>query len=165
MENIKACIKGVVSAIIAYLAPINDSLTALAIVLLANMIIGMIAGIGVQNERFYFKKAFSCLKESFVICGLIASIYVLTEKNGNPEQGIYLTSYAVYMAILIYSINILKNLRIIYPRNLFIKVLYYLVSLEFTKILVRAREERYSRSPYRKDDFDRDAYTRENLEP
>jgi len=166
MESVKECIKGIFSAFLAYLYPIIDPLTALAFVLISNMLVGWFAGVWVQDERFSFNKAFNCFKESFVIVGLIAAIYFLTEKNGNPEQGIYLTSYAVYLAILVYSINITRNLRIIYPKNLFIKVVYYFISLEFTKVIRRAREERYSRSPYfGKDDLERDSYQRENLEP
>jgi len=140
MECDQISLKVIFATIVAYLSPVEGPLTALVVVLSANMLVGIIVGVAFQGEKLQIKKAGFAFLESMVISVLIAAVYFIAEKNGDLQAGITITSYMVYVAVILYGQNIVKNLRVIWPKNRFLMVLNYFLSAEFLRILSKIKE-------------------------
>ena len=149
-------LKVIFATIVAYLSPVEGPLTALVAVLSLNMFIGIGVGIGIQGEKLQFKKAFWAFFESAVIAALIAFVYYIAEKNGDLQEGIKITSYMVYVAVILYGQNIVKNLLRVWPKNRFLLVLNYFLSAEFLRILSKIKERGENREPEQEQDQDQD---------
>ena len=145
-------LKVIFATIVAYLSPVEGPLTALVVVLGANLFIGIGVGIGIQGEKLQFKKAFWAFFESAVIAALIAFVYYIAEKNGDLQEGIKITSYMVYVAVILYGQNIVKNLLRVWPKNRFLLVLNYFLSAEFLRILSKIKERGENQEPEQEQD-------------
>lgn len=139
--GIKGVVFGFLAALAAYIQPINGAMFALFYVLALNFTTGVIVGLRFKGEEFEFKKAFKCISESAAIMCLIASIYIVGERNGNAEECLILTSYAVYVACIAYGQNIVRNLRTAFPNNKFIELAYYILSAEWLKINLKHKNK------------------------
>ena len=133
MENIKILIIGVLSSVAAYFHPITHVLFSLFYLFLLNLLFGLVAGITINKEVFSFRKAFNCMKETAVFFLILASIYTVGEKMGNPSGALQCVTAVTYAFIYFYTVNILKNLRRLFPASRGLAFVYYAVSFEFVR--------------------------------
>lgn len=154
MDCDQISLKVIFATIVAYLSPVEGPLTALVVVLSLNMVVGIIVGVAFQGEKLQLKKAAWAFLESTVIAVLIAAVYFIAEKNGDLQAGITITSYMVYVAVILYGQNIVKNLRVIWPKNRFLIVLNYFLSAEFLRVLSKIKERSEGREMDQEQDPD-----------
>lgn len=132
-ETIRNLIISICSILIGYFSPLGDIVFVIFFVFLLNCIFGLVAGVGVEGERFNLKKFFRCILETLVFYVIVLSIYVIGEKMGNEPGALQCISGVVYAVIYFYATNILRNLHILLPANRWIKFLYYVLSFEVIK--------------------------------
>jgi len=133
IDTIKNLIVTVFSVLVGYFAPLKDIVFVIFFVFLLNCVFGLIAGVGVQGEKFNLKKFFRCVGETLVFYVVVLSIYVVGEKMGNPDGAIQCISGVVYAIIYFYSVNILRNANKLLPNCKTIHFLYFLLSFEVIK--------------------------------
>lgn len=63
----------------------------------------------------------------------MSSIFFVGEKIGNPSGAMQCITGIVYALIYFYSVNILRNIKGIFPHSRLIAFLYMVVSVEFVK--------------------------------
>ena len=123
----------ITSVLVGYFAPLKDVVFVIFFVFLLNCIFGLLAGVGVQGERFSLKKFFRCIMETLVFYVIVLSIYLVGEKMGNPSGAIQCISGVVYAIIYFYAVNILRNAHKLLPKSKGIKFLFYVLSFEVIK--------------------------------
>lgn len=133
MENIKNVIVYALAAIGAYFSPIQSIFFGVLWIFFLNFVFGLINGIVVNGEAFSLRKAFTCLVEAMVLFLLMASIFFIGDRIGNKAGAMQCISAIVYALIYFYAVNILKNIKGLFPANRLIKFIYYVVSIEFVK--------------------------------
>lgn len=121
------------SVTLAYFAPISDMVFVIFYLFLFNMLAGMIAGMVVNDEAFKLKKFFHCILETFVLYVIVLSVFCLGEKMHNTDGAMQCISGIVYAIVYFYSVNILRNLKLLLPDSRPISFLYYVVSFEIVK--------------------------------
>ncbi len=123
----------ITSVLIGYFAPLKDVVFVIFFIFLLNCIFGLLAGVGVQGEKFSLKKFFRCILETLVFYVIVLSIYLVGEKMGNSSGAIQCISGVVYAIIYFYAVNILRNANKLLPKSKGIKFLYYVLSFEVIK--------------------------------
>jgi hypothetical protein len=123
----------ITSVLVGYFAPLRDVVFVIFFVFLLNCLFGLIAGVGVQGEKFNLKKFFRCIMETLVFYVIVLSIYLVGEKMGNPSGAIQCISGVVYAIIYFYAVNILRNAHKLLPKSKGIKFLFYVLSFEVIK--------------------------------
>ena len=113
MEQIKNVAVWILAALGSYFAPIQS--------------------IFLGDEDFSLKKACICFLEATVLFVLMSSIFFVGEKIGNPSGAMQCITGIVYALIYFYSVNILRNIKGIFPNSRLIAFLYMVVSVEFVK--------------------------------
>ena len=113
----KPFLLAVLSGILAYLHPISGNVFAMTYLLFANLIVGLIASLMVEGERFSWRKFGWCGVEALIFFLLVASIYVIGYAQGNPHEAMQCVSIVVYAMCYFYGTRILRNLRSMFPRN------------------------------------------------
>ena len=132
-DSIKNLIITISSILIGYFAPLKDVVFVIFFVFLLNCVFGLIAGVGVQGEKFSLKKFFRCIMETLVFYVIVLSIYLVGEKMGNPDGAVQCISGVVYAIIYFYFVNILRNAHKLLPNSKGIKFLFYVLSFEMIK--------------------------------
>lgn len=130
IRNLLATIAGV---LLGYFAPLKDIVFVIFFIFLLNCIFGLLAGVGVEGERFNLKKFFRCIMETLVFYIIVLSIYIIGEKMGNPDGAVQCISGVVYAIIYFYAVNILRNAHKLLPKSKGLKFLYYVLSFEIIK--------------------------------
>ena len=133
ITSVKSLLVTLVSVLLAYLAPISDMVFVIFFIFLVNCIAGIIAGIGVDRERFNLKKFFRCIFETFVFYVLVVCVYVIGEHLGNQEGAIQCITGIVYAICYFYGVNILRNTAKLFPASRAIRFFYYVLSFEIIK--------------------------------
>lgn len=132
-DTIRNLLITISSILIGYFAPLKDVVFVIFFVFLLNCVFGLIAGVGVQGEKFSLKKFFRCIMETLVFYIIVLSVYLVGEKMGNPEGAIQCISGLVYAIIYFYFVNILRNANKLLPKSKGIKFMYYVLSFEIIK--------------------------------
>ncbi len=132
-DTIRNLLITISSILIGYFAPLKDVVFVIFFVFLLNCVFGLIAGVGVQGEKFSLKKFFRCIMETLVFYIIVLSVYLVGEKMGNPEGAIQCISGLVYAIIYFYFVNILRNAHKLLPKSKGIKFMYYVLSFEIIK--------------------------------
>ena len=132
-DTIKNLIVSVTSVLIGYFAPLKDIVFVIFFIFLLNCLFGLLAGVGVEGERFNLKKFFRCIMETLVFYVIVLSIYLVGEKMGNPAGAIQCISGVVYAIIYFYTVNILRNAHKLLPKSKVIHFLFYVLSFEVIK--------------------------------
>ena len=133
LNTLRNLIVTILSVVIGYFAPLKDIIFVIFFVFLLNCVFGLIAGVGVEGERFNLKKFFRCIVETLVFYVIVLSIYLIGEKMGNPSGAVQCISGVVYAIIYFYFVNILRNAHKLLPKSKVIKFLYYVLSFEIIK--------------------------------
>lgn len=132
-NTIRNLIVTIFGVLLGYFAPLKDIVFVIFFIFLLNCIFGLVAGVGVQGEKFSLKKFFRCIMETLVFYVIVLSIFVIGEKMGNVSGALQCISGVVYAIIYFYSVNILRNVNKLLPKSKVIKFLYYLLSFEVIK--------------------------------
>ena len=132
-DTIKNLIITIVSVLIGYFAPLKDIVFVIFFIFLLNCIFGLMAGVGVQNEKFNLKKFFRCIMETLIFYVIVLSIFVIGEKMGNLSGALQCISGVVYAIIYFYAVNILRNTHKLLPKSRVIKFLFFVLSFEVIK--------------------------------
>lgn len=132
-NTIRNLIITIVGVLLGYFAPLKDIVFVIFFIFLLNCIFGLVAGVGVQGEKFSLKKFFRCIMETLVFYVIVLSIFVIGEKMGNVDGALQCISGVVYAIIYFYSVNILRNVNKLLPKSKVIKFLYYVLSFEVIK--------------------------------
>jgi len=137
MDSIKSLLAGLFTGLAAYLRPLSGDLHSLLAVFALNFLIGLLAGILINKEKWDFRKARWCFIEACVFLVLISSIFVIGKMKGNISGSLQCVSFVTYAVFYYYGVNILKNLKRILPEGSLgyrvVSFLYYLLSVEFVK--------------------------------
>lgn len=133
IDTIKNLLVTVSSVLIGYFAPLKQIAFVICFIFFLNCLFGLVAGIGVEGEKFSLKKWFRCLLETMVFYVIVLSIYLVGEKMGNPSGAIQCISGVTYAIIYFYTVNILRNAHKILPTSNVIKFLFYVLSFEVIK--------------------------------
>ena len=133
LNTIRNLVITIFSVLVGYFAPLKDIVFVIFFIFLLNCLFGLLAGVGVQGERFSLKKFFRCIVETLVFYVIVLSIYVIGEKMGNPDGAIQCISGVVYAIIYFYSVNILRNAHKLIPKSKVLQFLYYVLSFEVIK--------------------------------
>lgn len=132
-DTIRNLIVTLCSILIGYFSPLKDIVFVIFFIFLLNCIFGLVAGVGVQGEKFNLKKFFRCIMETLVFYVIVLSIYIVGEKMGNESGAIQCISGVVYAVIYFYAVNILRNIHTLFPKNKWVKFLFYVLSFEVIK--------------------------------
>jgi hypothetical protein len=131
--DIRHLFAALLAVVAAYIAPIQDTVFVIFFLFIINGIVGMLAGFIANDEHFNFKKFFHCLIEALVYFALVSCISVVGTKMHNLSGAMQCISGVVYAIIYFYSVNIMKNLKQLFPGNKAIKFIYYVISFEMIK--------------------------------
>lgn len=133
LDTIRNLIVTLCSILIGYFSPLKDIVFVIFFIFLLNCIFGLVAGVGVQGEKFNLKKFFRCIMETLVFYVIVLSIYIVGEKMGNESGAIQCISGVVYAILYFYAVNILRNVHTLFPTNKWVKFLFYVLSFEVIK--------------------------------
>ena len=132
-DTIRNLIVTLCSILFGYFSPLRNIVFVIFFVFLLNCLFGLVAGVGVEGERFNLKKFFRCILETLVFYVIVLSIYLVGEKMGNEQGSLQCISGVVYAVIYFYAVNILRNIHTIFPKNRWVKFLFYVLSFEVIK--------------------------------
>lgn len=110
MEYVKTLVISVLAAVLNYLDPLLGNMQSLVALFLLNFVVGLVAGILKENERFSLHKMLVCFIWAAAICVIICAVYYIGEKNGSPKESLECVRYVVLVAIWAFGTNILRNL-------------------------------------------------------
>jgi hypothetical protein len=130
MEYFKNVFAISIAAILAYFEPIKPLFAAILLLVAVNFVVGLAADLLVGSKAFRFSKAFACIREATLFMLLLATAYYVGDHlrvQGLMEQ---ILSTIAYTLAYFYAVNILKNLRQIFPKNKPIAIFYDLLSIE-----------------------------------
>lgn len=132
-DTIRNLIVTLCSILFGYFSPLRNIVFVIFFVFLLNCLFGLVAGVGVEGEKFNLKKFFRCILETLVFYVIVLSIYLVGEKMGNEQGALQCISGVVYAVIYFYAVNILRNMHTIFPENRWVKFLFYVLSFEVIK--------------------------------
>ena len=132
-DTIRNLIVTLCSILFGYFSPLRNIVFVIFFVFLLNCLFGLVAGVGVEGEKFNLKKFFRCILETLVFYVIVLSIYLVGEKMGNEQGALQCISGVVYAVSYFYAVNILRNMHTIFPENRWVKFLFYVLSFEVIK--------------------------------
>ena len=132
-DTIRNLLVTIFSVLFGYFSPLRDIVFVIFFVFLLNCLFGLVAGVGVEGEKFKLRKFFRCILETLVFYVIVLSIYLVGEKMGNEQGALQCISGVVYAVIYFYSVNILRNLHKLLPTSKTILFMYYVLSFEIIK--------------------------------
>jgi len=130
MEKIKSFTTVSIAAILAYFEPIQDVLVAVTWLFILNFMFGLLAGVIAHKEQFNFRKAFVCVSEASVFLLLLAVVFYIGDHIGARAGAMQAVSTITYALIYFYSVNIFKNLRLLFPGSKAMAFIHFLISVE-----------------------------------
>ena len=132
-DTIRNLIVTLCSILFGYFSPLRNIVFVIFFVCLLNCFFGLVAGVGVEGEKFKLRKFFRCILETLVFYVIVLSIYLVGEKMGNEQGALQCISGVVYAVIYFYAVNILRNIHTVFPDNRWVKFLFYVLSFEIIK--------------------------------
>lgn len=136
IDQIKAMLLMVYSALSGFFLPIHDFVVAILILLGVNFISGWIEDC-LHADGWKWKKAFKTMKECCVLCGIGAFVFVMGHFMHRQNSAVQCLTAIYAAAIWFYTINILCNWRKILQKETtlyrFINFLHFVVSMKFVE--------------------------------
>ena len=133
MSEVKVVIVNIITAVLGFLAPIQDFMTAIVILFILNFIFGLIADM-VTGGTWSWRKAFRFFTHCFVFFVIAAAVFTCGHFMHNETGAVQCVSYICYVTIYIYAVNILRNLRhmLLEGSGMYrvVDILYYLLTLK-----------------------------------
>ncbi len=136
MNEIKALILMVASALSGFFMPIHDFIVAMLVLLGVNFFSGWIEDC-LHAGGWKWKKAFKTFYECCVLVGIGAFIFVMGHFMHNDSGAVQCLTAIYAAAIWFYSVNILNNWKRILPKDTtlrrFVDFLYFVIALKFVE--------------------------------
>ena len=136
IDQIKAVMLMILSALSGFFMPIHDLMMAILILLGVNFASGWIEDC-LHAEGWKWKKAFKAFYECCVLCGIGAFIFLIGHYMHRQAEGVQCLTGIYFAAIWFYSVNILNNWRKILLKGTtiykFVSFLHFLVSMKFVE--------------------------------
>ncbi len=118
-------------AIISYFDPIVNFIVAILIMFLIDLILGITSGRKLNKEPISFKKGFLAVILFGVYVTIVAVPYILGNLMCDESLMAYVIKTISWATIYLYSVNISKNLKRVFPSSRLIAFLYYFLNVEF----------------------------------
>lgn len=136
IDQIKAVLLMVISALSGFFMPIHDLVVAILILLGVNFMSGWIEDC-LHADGWKWKKAFKAFYECCILCGIGAFIFVMGHYMHRQDGSIQCLTAIYFAAIWFYSVNILNNWKKILVKGTtiyrFVSFLYWVVSMKFVE--------------------------------
>jgi hypothetical protein len=125
------------STIATYFEPILPLLVLVLVLFSFDFVTGVWKSLktGVKIESYKLARSFGKL-----LCYLLPmtlTFFTCEAMGLSDDTAIAVVKVEVWAAIYVEGLSIVENLRVIYPRNSFLGYLYYLLSVEFLKVVPR----------------------------
>lgn len=133
--NIKSVSASALLTVMSFLNPIHMDILVICIMIVGNFFFGWWESVKVKEERFKIDKFTKAMSEGLVYVILVIGVYIVLKMKGIEDKAIYCTSVISYAVIYFLGLNILRNLKSLYPDSRVLAFLYFCGSLEFTKTL------------------------------
>lgn len=137
LDQVRLLVVGALSSVLAYLTPTMGFIIALALTFAFNVIAGMRAdGITIiRCSNFSIRKFKEALIELLLYISLVWLVFTLMDKMGDPDAAIITAKTITYICVYVYICNGFKNLIKAYPTNKALRIIYYMLRLEFKRAL------------------------------
>lgn len=136
IDQIKAFLLMVLSALSGFFMPIADLILAILILLGVNFISGWIED-SLHAEGWKWKKAFKAFSECFFLCGIGAFIFAMGHFMHKSDASVQCLTAIYFAAIWFYCVNILNNWKKILVKDTtihrFVCFLHFIVSMKFVE--------------------------------
>ena len=134
MEEIRGYVVMVVGGIFSLLAPIQNFMFGMILLFGVNFLFGLLAA-RVQGEKWSTKKALWFFGHCSIFFVTACALFVIGRLMGETEEAVAVVKILCYMAIYVFSVNILRNWKKIAPYDSawwkLADLLYYLLSVKF----------------------------------
>lgn len=132
----KGALVGLLSAVMAFLAPLAADLYVMLILFAANALFGIVADI-VDGRKWDKQKIRVAFIEALLFFLFVLIIYGIGSLKGNMDGAMQCVSFISYSLIYYYGTNIARNMMNILPDGSVghqcFKFIYYVLSVEFIK--------------------------------
>lgn len=137
LDQVRLLVVGALSSILAYLTPTMGFIIALALTFAFNVIAGMRAdGITIiRCSNFSIRKFKEALIELLLYTSIVWLVFTLMEKMGDMDAAIITAKTITYICVYVYLCNGFKNLIKAYPTKKALRIIYYMLRLEFKRAL------------------------------
>lgn len=132
-DILKTFIATCLSSVIAFLTPVQNAMSLLMLVALADMLCGLISDLRIHGIGFRFRKFFFALLCAAVYLFIVVMVYTVGWFQGDVRESLLVVKTVTYVMVYFYGTNILRNLKLLLPASRVIAFLYYLIGLEFTR--------------------------------
>lgn len=118
------------TALTSTLIPVRETLILLFISFAFNIIMGIIADVHINKEKFKISKAFSAVIQLTFYAACTVFLNYGATLIDEPSIGVTAVKWLTYIVVYFYLTNIFKNAKLIWPANPAIKFIYELLSTE-----------------------------------
>ena len=133
MNEVKVVILNIITAVLGFLSPIQDFMTAIVILFILNFLFGLTADM-VTGGEWSWRKAFRFITHCLIFFVLAAAVFTCGHYMHNENGAVQCVSYICYVAFYIYGVNILRNTRHVLKEGTdmykVVDILYYVLTLK-----------------------------------
>lgn len=127
---------GLCSWILAVTQPLEAVVTLLCWAALLDFVFGYGAA-RVYKEQFKVSKFIMGAGKVAAIIAITALIYQSMAKFNDAEKGLEIAKWICWAGVLVYIVNMLKNLRVIFPKSNFFKIAYKVITIDIKDYLIK----------------------------
>ena len=137
LDQARLFIVGGLSSMLAYFTPTMGFILALGLTFAFNVMAGMRAdGITIiRCTNFSMKKFKEALIELLLYTSIVWLVFALMERMGDKDAAIITAKTITYICVYVYVCNGFKNLIKAYPTKKALRIIYYMLRLEFKRAL------------------------------
>jgi len=136
-DEIKQFVLLLITALISICTPIEGVLLLLFGGFLFNIASGFIADVHVNKADFSIKKAFEAIIHLTFYMALVMFIHIVFSVLKDFELGQTAVKWVTYVVIYFYLTNVMRNAKLVFPKNKTIQLLYSLLT---TQVFLKLRE-------------------------
>lgn len=136
IERIRDFLKFMVVVIVSVFAPIQNSIIVLMLFFLVNFFIGFRTDVRVNNAEFSLKKAFEGIKMLILYYTLVFIIHMGIISFNEISLAEKAAKFITWIVCYWYLVNMLRNIKKIWPKNETISFLYDLLTVEIFTMLM-----------------------------
>ena len=154
MEQLKSVYVASTICLFAYLSPICGSIIVLVCLFFADLIFGILASLIAKKESLDGKKALREFLSLAVYVIIISGIFFVMNTMDHKYHALPIVGAITYAFAYIYSTNIIRSFRVLFPKSVQLKLLEFVWCLEFIKRVpfmedfVKFKEENKKREPH-----------------
>lgn len=137
IERFKELIWIVITAIGSLLLPIREILILLSLGFVFNIVTGIVADIHVNRKQFSLNKAFSSISQAAFFMACVFFLDYGSKLLHDEQIGQTSVKWLTLIVSYFYLVNIFRNAKQIFPKNMAIAFIYELLS---TEIFLRLKD-------------------------